>query len=360
MKDKETFLKNIKYEKCPKGKYIILEGDYCEYFYFIKQGQISIQKFNQHKNMYDEFVTYNENQYFGHQLILNNIKAFFIAVAITDTELYTLEASLFVEFLSPFMDMLNIINDINQIDVLSENVKNDFQKKKQDKNYILKVLKFLKKVNIIQKLDNDTLYNASKNFTLQFFKKGQAIIKYQDKPDFFYIIKKGIVTVKTDFKEDTNQCVTNQKGVEEKINEEENILTDKINKTKSFYLYKYDYFGELSIINEQLRTTRCEAHTNCFLLAIDKISFIKNFSILFNDLLQEADIKYTRSYSLPPWLKSMYGNNFNTNMNSLSIKIPDSASSFSSISEDSSDVFSFEKEINEKLKEEKKKKRKGK
>ncbi|CRG95693.1 cyclic nucleotide-binding protein, putative [Plasmodium gallinaceum] len=349
MEDKEEFLRNLKYEKHPKGKHIMLEGEYFEKFYFVKKGEISIQEFNQYKNIYEEISIFKENEYFGHKFILNKNKSSFIAITTTYTELYTLEASLFKKFLTPYSDILNKKKDVFKIDALSETINKEVQTKEKDTNYILNVLKFLKKVKILNKLDDDALYNAAKNFTFKFFKKGQVIIKYNDAPDFFYVIRKGIVSVKLEDKEENaeNNNLYDEKKEQKKLNE--------LNKIKSAYLYKYDYFGELSILNEQLRTAKCEAHTNCFLLAIDKESFINNFNIIFNDLLQEAEQRYTRNYSLPPWLKAMYGYDSNKCSTSLSIKIPDSGSSFSSISNVSSDEFSFEKEINEQLKNEKEK-----
>ncbi|SBT46291.1 rap guanine nucleotide exchange factor, putative (EPAC) [Plasmodium ovale wallikeri] len=357
MKNKEQFLKNILYEKCPKGKQIILEGDPCEYFYFIKTGEISIQQFNQFKNMYDEIAIFGDNTYFGHQLILNKMKYFFIALAKTDSELYKLDSHAFEKFLSPFIDILSKSNDINQIDALTDLINKDVQKKKKEENFIIKVMKILKKVSIIQKLTDEELYNGAKHFDFKFVKKGKIIIEYEDTPDFFYIVKKGIVSVKVDNREDDMEKDKHNNFNINSLEDKEH--TKKNNTIKCTYLYKYDYFGELSIINNQPRTATCEAHTNCFLLAIDKISFSKHFSTIFNDLLQEADIRYTKHYSLPPWLKSMYGNEIQDNMRSLSIKIPE-LDSCSSISDESSEVFSFEEEIKKKLKMEKRKEKKGK
>ncbi|GAW83042.1 hypothetical protein, conserved [Plasmodium gonderi] len=358
MNDKENFLKHLKCEKYPRGKNVILEGDFFEKFYFVKEGEISIQQFNQYKNMYEQIYILKKNHYFGHQLILSKTKSDFIAVATVDTELFTLEASLYEQYLSPFIDKLNRLNDIKHSDVLTECINHHVEKNKKDEDFIIKVINILKKVSIIQKLNDDEMYKAAKNFNFKFFKKGKVIIKYNDTPDHFYIIKKGIVSVKMDDKE-TTDTVANMNKLQSSDNDTNKIMHQKSFSAKSVYLHKYDYFGELSIINNQLRTAICMAETNCFLLTIDKFSFINNFGTLFNDLLQEADIRYTRNYSLPPWLKSMYGNNeFNNDMHSVSIKIPDLGSSISSISDDSNEMFSFEKEINKQLKKEKKEKKK--
>ncbi|KJP89825.1 hypothetical protein AK88_00536 [Plasmodium fragile] len=356
MKDKETFLKNLKWEKCPKGKHLILEGDLFDKFYFVKEGEISVQQFNQYKNVYEEISTVRQNQYFGHQLILNKTKSSFIAVASVDTELYTLEASLYEKFLAPFIDTLNKKNDINHTDELTKSINNQVMMKK-DNDFVIKVIRILKKVNVLQNLNNDQMYNGAKHFNFKFFRKGTIIIRHNDTPDHFYIIKKGIVSVKVDDKE--VEDVQHMNNLHNTDNNQKEESTHRGGRTKSVYLYKYDYFGELSIINNQLRTATCEAHTNCFLLAIDKDSFIEHFGIIFNELLQEADVRYTKNYSLPPWLKSMYGNGeFNEDMHSVSMKIPELGSSLSSISDDNNEMFSFEKEINAKLKKEKRNKKK--
>ncbi|EUD65952.1 hypothetical protein C922_03679 [Plasmodium inui San Antonio 1] len=358
MKDKETFLKNLKWEKCPKGKHIILEGDFFDKFYFVKEGEISVQQFNQYKNVYEEISTVKKNQYFGHQLILNKTKACFIAVASVDTELYTLEASLYEQFLAPFINMLNKTKDINYTDDLTETINKHVMMKK-DNDFVIKVIGILKKVSVIQKLNDDQMYNGAKHFNFKFFRKGAVIIKHNDTPDHFYVIKKGIVSVKVDDKE-VEDVVEHRNNLPSADNKQEEQSTHRGGRTKSVYLYKYDYFGELSIINNQLRTATCEAHTNCFILAIDKVSFIEHFGIIFNELLQEADVRYTKNYSLPPWLKSMYGNGeFNEDIHSMSMKIPELGSSVSSISDDSNEMFSFEKEINAKLKKERRNKKKG-
>ncbi|KEG03152.1 hypothetical protein YYE_02086 [Plasmodium vinckei vinckei] len=360
MEEKDKFVKNLKYEKCPKGKHLILEGDKCEKFYFIKQGAVSIRQFNQYKNMYDEITTFKDNQYFGHQLILSKEPSIFIVVTVCNTELYTIDANLYIQLLSPFIDILNKSKDINELDVLTESINNDAKIQKKDADFITKAIHFLKKVNIINKLNDDELYNSAKNFQFKFFKKGKVIIKYEDEPDFFYIIKKGIVSVKTD---NGRKTISNENS----LNSNSNIDSDKTNTTesqneepnmkKSVYLHKYEYFGELSIINNQLRTATCEAYTNCFLLAIDKISFSNYFSSIFNELLQEAEIKYTKNYSLPPWLKTIYGNDNNyDNMKSFaSINLPKLDSSLSSISDRSSEEFDFEKDIKKKIKKAQKK-----
>ncbi|ANQ10742.1 Cyclic-nucleotide binding protein [Plasmodium coatneyi] len=360
MKDKETFLKHLKWEKCPKGKHIILEGDLFDKFYFVKEGEISVQEFNQYKNVYEEICTVRKNQYFGHQLIMDRAKSSFIAVASVDTELYTLEASLYEQFLAPFIDTLNKKNDINHTDELTESINKHVMMKKDNKDFVIKVIRILKKVNVLQKLNEDQMYNGAKHFDFKFFRKGAVIIRHNDTPDHFYIIKKGIVSVKVDDK-GVEDAVHQTNDLHSRDNNQEEESTHTGGRTKSVYLYKYDYFGELSIINNQLRTATCEAHTNCFLLAIDKVSFIEHFGIIFNELLQEADVRYTKNYSLPPWLKNMYGNGeFNESMHSMSMKIPELGSSLSSISDDSNEMFSFEKEINAKLKREKRNKRKGK
>ncbi|CAA9990431.1 rap guanine nucleotide exchange factor, putative [Plasmodium knowlesi strain H] len=359
MKDKKAFLKHLKWEKCPKGKHIILEGDFFDKFYFVKEGEISVQQFNQYKNVYEEISTVKKNQYFGHQLIMDRTKSSFIAVASVDTELYTLEASLYEQFLAPFIDTLNKKSDINHTDELTESINNRVMMMKKDDEFVIKVIRILKKVSVVQKLNDDQMYNGAKHFNFKFFRKGAVIIRNNDHPDHFYIIKKGIVSVKVDDKE-VEDVVNQMNNVHSTDNQQEDRSTLTNGRKKSVYLYKYDYFGELSIINNQLRTATCEAHTNCYLLAIDKLSFIEHFGIIFNELLQEADIRYTKNYTLPPWLKSMYGNGeINEEFHSVSMKIPELGSSLSSISDDSNEMFSFEKEINAKLKREKRNKRKG-
>ncbi|EAA17473.1 reticulocyte-binding protein 2 homolog A, putative [Plasmodium yoelii yoelii] len=361
MEKKDQFVKNLKYEKCPKGKHLILEGDKCEKFYFIKQGVVSIRQFNQYKNMYDEITTFKDNQYFGHQLILSKVPSIFIVVTVCNTELYTIDANLYIQFLSPFIGILGKSKDINELDILTESINNDAKIQKKDGDFITKAIHFLKKINIINKLNDDELYNSAKNIQFKFFKKGKVIIKYQDEPDFFYIIKKGIVSVKTD---NGKKSISNESSLNlnsnidsDKTNATESQNEEEHNMTKSVYLHKYEYFGELSIINNQLRTATCEAYTNCFLLAIDKISFKNYFNNIFNELLQEAEIKYTKNYSLPPWLKTIYGNenNYDNIKSFISINLPKLDSSLSSLSDRSSEEFEFEKDIKKKIKKAKKK-----
>jgi len=109
------------------------------------------------------------------------------------------------------------------------------------------VVALLKRVDILQPLKEEEMVMLAEDLSHQLFARGESICKQGDPGSTFYIIKSGTIAVK----------VKGSDGVEAEVAQ----------------LKPGNYFGEMSLLTGDPRTSTCVAVEDCELLCLDRDTF---------------------------------------------------------------------------------------
>ncbi|MDD3270081.1 MAG: ATP-binding cassette domain-containing protein [Syntrophomonadaceae bacterium] len=116
-----------------------------------------------------------------------------------------------------------------------------------DLNYAEIEANRLSRINLFKQLENEMLEELTELFISEYYAQGKTIITKGEQGDRFYVIARGKVEI-----------VINMEDGSEKI---VNVLEDG------------DYFGEISLLKEVLRTATVRARTPCLLLSLKRRQF---------------------------------------------------------------------------------------
>ncbi|MDD2619666.1 MAG: ATP-binding cassette domain-containing protein [Syntrophomonadaceae bacterium] len=116
-----------------------------------------------------------------------------------------------------------------------------------DLNYAEIEASRLSKINLFKDLESEMLEELTEYFISEYYAPGKIIINAGEQGDRFYVIARGKVDIVINLGDDSERIV--------------NVLEDG------------DYFGEISLLKEVLRTATVRARTPCMLLSLRRRQF---------------------------------------------------------------------------------------
>jgi cAMP-dependent protein kinase regulator len=244
LEDKElkTVIDSFEEKKCPAGKNIITQGEEGDVLYLVDSGELDCEKVFKAGDPPTYLKTYKPGESFGELALLYNAPRAATIRAKTDSILWALDRECF------------------------NNIVKDAAIKRREKYE-----NTLKKVEILKSIDPYELGQISDALKTAYFKKGDKIIKQNDKGDVFYILDEGICHAEKVFEEGK---------------EAENVKDYK----------SCDYFGELALLKGEPRAATIVADSDCKLLSLDRMAFKRLLGPLENILKRNSEnyVKYMK------------------------------------------------------------------
>ena len=241
-KELKTVIDSFEEKKCPAGKNIITQGEEGDVLYLVDSGELDCEKVFKAGDPPTYLKTYKPGESFGELALLYNCPRAATIRAKTDSVLWALDRECF------------------------NNIVKDAAIKKREKYE-----NTLKKVEILKSIDPYELGQISDALKTAYFKKGDTIIKQNDKGDVFYILDEGEAHAEKVF--------------------EEGKPAENVKDYKSC-----DYFGELALLKGEPRAATIIADTDCKLLSLDRMAFKRLLGPLENILKRNSEnyVKYMK------------------------------------------------------------------
>lgn len=194
------------------GEVIITKGQVGNIFYMIKEGTVSVT------DVGEKFSDHNlsAGDYFGERALLTGEPRAATIRAVTDVKVMALDRENFDKLLGPLRDVL-------------------------DHNMNLRVLQSIK---LFEKLSNQEKKKLAQSFTFERFAAGTVIIRQGEQGKKFYILKEGSCKVLADDKE-VGQ------------------------------LSQGTYFGEMALLDDDVRKATVTATTACECFVLDRETFTR-------------------------------------------------------------------------------------
>ena len=244
LEDKElkTVLDSFEEKKYKAGQNVITQGEEGDVLYLVESGELTCEKSFKTGDPPTYLKTYHPGESFGELALLYNAPRAATIRANTDSTCWALDRECF------------------------NNIVKDAAIKKREKYE-----NTLKKVEILKSIDPYELGQICDALKTENFKKGDYIIKQNDRGDVFYILDEG-------------------KAHAEKVFEE----GKKAEKVKDYE--SGGFFGELALLKGEPRAASIVADTNCKCLSLDRMAFKRLLGPLENILQRNSEnyIKYMK------------------------------------------------------------------
>ena len=244
LEDKElkTVIDSFEEKKFPAGQNVITQGDEGDVLYLVDSGELDCEKVFKAGDPPTYLKTYKPGESFGELALLYNAPRAATIRAKTDSTLWALDRECF------------------------NNIVKDAAMKKREKYE-----NTLKKVEILKSIDPYELGQICDALKTVYFKKGDIIIKQNDRGDVFYFLDEG-------------ECHA------EKVFEE-GKPAENVKQYKSC-----DYFGELALLKGEPRAATIIADTDCKLLSLDRMAFKRLLGPLEKILQRNSEnyVKYMK------------------------------------------------------------------
>lgn len=198
--------------KFEKGDYIIKKGSVGNVFYIIKEGTVKVTDVGSTSQFNDHTLT--SGDYFGERALITGEPRAANVIAETPVFVMALDRESFNSCLGPLREVL-------------------------DHNLNMRVLDTIK---LFSNLTERERSKVSRSFEYETFLPGTTIVKEGERGKKFYIMKDGSATVHIGGKE-VGQLNTG------------------------------DYFGEMALLDDEIRKATVVAQTNCECFAIDRSTF---------------------------------------------------------------------------------------
>ena len=241
-KELKTVIDSFEEKQCPAGKNIITQGEEGDVLYLVDSGELDCEKVFKAGDPPTYLKTYKPGESFGELALLYNTPRAATIRAKTDSILWALDRECF------------------------NNIVRDAAIKRREKYE-----NTLKNVEILKSIDPYELGQISDALKTAYFKKGEIIIKQNDKGDVFYFVDEGKCHAEKVF--------------------EEGKPAENVKDYKSC-----DYFGELALLKGEPRAATIVADIDCKLLYLDRMAFKRLLGPLENILKRNSEnyVKYMK------------------------------------------------------------------
>jgi cGMP-dependent protein kinase len=210
------------------GDQIIVKGSVGNIFYMIKEGTVNVSEVGEKFSNH----TLTSGEYFGERALITGEPRAANVHAATDCVLLTLDRDSFQDLLGPLKDLL-------------------------DHNMTLRTLMTC---SLFEKLTNQEKSKAAKYFNCEKFPANKPIVTQGENGGKFYIVKEGNCNVMADNK----QVGTLAPGA---------------------------YFGEMSLLDDEVRKATVLTTNECEVCSIDRVTFTKIMGPLKELLLREKNTR---------------------------------------------------------------------
>jgi len=238
---KDRLLKHCSIHEFKPDEIISRHGTFNEYFYIILEGKAKAFIPTPRNPRY-ELYTLTQGDFFGEEIIFSSEPRGNTVIAVTDLTALTISP----EALSDMVDSSAEIKSLMDQRYLNRKIRRD-----------------LRAISVFAGLKEDLFVEVLSCAELKTYKKDDIIFYEGEMGDSFFLIRKGEVRVL------------------KKQNYEDNIIA---------YLTEGQFFGEMSLISEEMRNATVVAHVTSDLVKITKSDFEKIFSKdpVFKDTINEV------------------------------------------------------------------------